>query len=153
MPLNLRAVRLSNDSALLSWTRPLRPAGVVLGYRLYFMRGDNFTDVVTVRVGAASEGPASRIAQYEVRGLGESAHHSYNNGLSPHLFRSTKSSLTASLLPSFSDPKSTARGELSLSPLEGRTGIPPTLRRMAAGPARLWKRAIPSKRRLGLRTS
>jgi len=71
MPLNLRVVSLTNSSALLSWTRPLQPSGLILGYRLYFMRGDkHYTDVVTVRIGAGADG-AGRVAQYEVRGLGE----------------------------------------------------------------------------------
>ena len=49
MPLEVRASDLSNTSVRLTWRAPDRPKGDLLGYRLYFMRNNNFTDVVTVR--------------------------------------------------------------------------------------------------------
>ncbi len=71
MPLNVRAVWVGNDSVRLRWTRPLRPNGAVLGYRLYFMANDNFTDVVTVRVADTGATQRRRSLEHTIDGLGE----------------------------------------------------------------------------------
>ena len=63
MPLNLRALSVSNSTIALGWSRPAMPNGVVKGYRLYFMR-HNFTDVVTVRQTGSN-------VEYELHDLGE----------------------------------------------------------------------------------
>ena len=49
MPLNVRASDVTNSSVRLTWARPSSPRGVLQGYRLYYMKDNNFTDVVTVR--------------------------------------------------------------------------------------------------------
>jgi len=54
---------VTNDSVLVRWRRPLRPNGVVQGYRLYYMHG-NYTDVKTVR-------EPTEAMQYTLDGLGE----------------------------------------------------------------------------------
>ena len=46
-PSNLSVGEESSTSALVSWSRPLRPNGVIAGYRLYFLQG-NSTQVVTL---------------------------------------------------------------------------------------------------------
>jgi hypothetical protein len=63
MPLNLRALYVTNTSVSLGWSRPARPNGVVKGYRLYYMK-NNFTDVVTVRQNGLT-------VEYELHDLGE----------------------------------------------------------------------------------
>ena len=49
VPLKVRALAITNTSVTLQWHRPDRPNGIILGYRIYFMRNNNFTDVVTIR--------------------------------------------------------------------------------------------------------
>ena len=51
MPVGVRVTHITNSSIRLNWNPPLSPNGKLLGYRLYFMKNDNFTDVVTVRMG------------------------------------------------------------------------------------------------------
>nr|XP_040579012.1 tyrosine-protein phosphatase 99A-like [Lepeophtheirus salmonis] len=48
MPVEVKALEILNSSITLEWSRPLRPNGIIQGYRLYYMR-KNFTDVKTVR--------------------------------------------------------------------------------------------------------
>ena len=81
MPLNVRAVEISNSSVRLRWMRPLRPNGLVLGYRLYHMRNNNFTDVVTVK-----KGGGAKVVEHLLEGLGK-------NGKNKHVFICFKSSL------------------------------------------------------------
>ena len=68
MPLNVRAVEITNSSVRLRWSRPLRPNGRVLGYRLYHMRNNNFTDVVTVK-----RSGAAKVVEHLLEGLGETS--------------------------------------------------------------------------------
>ncbi|TRY70690.1 hypothetical protein TCAL_12939 [Tigriopus californicus] len=49
MPEGVRALNITNTTVTLQWKSPESPNGIILGYRLYFMRNNNFTDVVTVR--------------------------------------------------------------------------------------------------------
>ena len=49
MPLKVRVSEIGNSSVLLAWNRPAEPKGEIVGYRLYYMKNNNFTDVVTVR--------------------------------------------------------------------------------------------------------
>ena len=63
MPRNVRANYISNTTVQLGWERPINPRGVVLGYRVYFMKHNNFTDVVTVKM-------SGRRNQYTIVGLG-----------------------------------------------------------------------------------
>ncbi|CAB4058545.1 PTPRG [Lepeophtheirus salmonis] len=44
MPVEVKALEILNSSITLEWSRPLRPNGIIQGYRLYYMR-KNFTDV------------------------------------------------------------------------------------------------------------
>ena len=46
-PPNLSVGEETSTSALVTWSRPLRPNGVIAGYRLYFLQG-NSTQVVTL---------------------------------------------------------------------------------------------------------
>ena len=39
---------MTNVSAVVDWSRPSNPNGVIEGYRLYFLHG-NFTDVKTIK--------------------------------------------------------------------------------------------------------
>ena len=72
MPLNLRALSVSNSTIALGWSRPAMPNGVVKGYRLYFMR-HNFTDVVTVRQTGSN-------VEYELHDLGEDVRNDRKDG-------------------------------------------------------------------------
>jgi hypothetical protein len=54
MPLKVRVSEISNSSVMLSWSKPAEPKGEIQGYRLYYMKNNNFTDVVTVRETADS---------------------------------------------------------------------------------------------------
>lgn len=49
MPQGVRALNITNTTVTLQWKSPESPNGIILGYRVYFMRNNNFTDVVTVR--------------------------------------------------------------------------------------------------------
>ena len=49
MPLKVRVSEIGNTSVILQWSEPAEPKGEIQGYRLYYMKNNNFTDVVTVR--------------------------------------------------------------------------------------------------------
>ncbi len=69
MPVGVRVTEITNDSIRLAWSRPLTPNGRILGYRLYFMKNDNFTDVVTVRLDDGRD-ESGRNLDYTLRNLG-----------------------------------------------------------------------------------
>ena len=64
MPLKVRVSDIGNTSVLLTWGRPAEPKGESQGYRLYYMKNNNFTDVITVR-------ETGKTVQHVIENLGE----------------------------------------------------------------------------------
>ena len=64
---------VTNVSAVVDWSRPSNPNGVIEGYRLYFLHG-NYTDVKTIK----SRDPR---VDYTLTHLGKEAWENYSNSL------------------------------------------------------------------------